>query len=241
MQDYLRFKLALERECWIPAWQWTRKHIVIEALAVVATIVATAILDWPHIMTAIAVGGITILVLFVLTISGFAVSAPYRLWKKQCKYIKSFQVEQRIHAAWRFNDGKAEFILTNNGYKSINGVSVTLRNYRRADGTPGKDIMYDMPTTDGREPPLELYPRDPTYFRFAGLQKAETGNTIIVLLPNTDRVLQVGTEVGVKLGFRGTDLLAQPIILRLKVSDSGLSIEPWDEEKKAVGEGGIEA
>ncbi len=172
---------------------------------------------------------------------GATAVAPIHQRNELLKYVKSFQVERRIQGGWRSKDGKAEFILTNNGSKSINGVSVTLRNYRKADGTPGGDIMYDIPTTDGRKPPLELYPLDPTYFRFAGLQKAGAGHTIIVLLPYTDRALQVGTEVGVKLGFRGTDLTAQPINLRLKVSDGGLSVEPWDEGKKAVGEGGIEA
>ncbi|MEC4681343.1 MAG: hypothetical protein VST67_11695 [Nitrospirota bacterium] len=171
---------------------------------------------------------------------GATAGAPIHQRNELRNYLKSFQVEQRIQGGWRSKDGKAEFILTNHGSKSINGVSVTLRNYQKADGTPGGDIMYDMPTTDGRKPPLELYPGDPTYFHFAGLGKTN-GNTIIILLPHTDRALQVGTEVGVKLGFRGTDLTAQPINLRLKVSDGGLSVESWDEGKKAVGEGGIEA
>lgn len=167
---------------------------------------------------------------------------PYRMWHDE-KYKLNVIEEAsrpRITSDWRVKDGNGEFILTNNSSKSINGVSVTLRNYRKADGTPGGDIMYDMPTTDRRKPPLELYPGDPTYFHFAGLGKTN-GNTIIILLPLTDRSLQVGVEVGVKLGFRGTDLTAQPIDLRLKVSDDGLSIESWDEGKKAVGEGGIEA
>ena len=182
---------------------------------------------------ALAATGWLVVLFFIIT--------PFRMWRDQkfaLDLIKEAQ-EPRVLVGWRFKDGRAEFILTNNSSKSIKGISVTLRNYRKADGTPGGDIMYDMPTTDGRKPPLELYPGDPTYFRFAGLGKAN-GNTIIILLPHTDHVLKVGTEVGVKLGFRGTDLTAQPIDLRLKISDGGLSIESWDEGEKAVGVGGIE-
>ena len=83
-------------------------------------------------------------------------------------------------------------------------------------------------------------PADPTYFPFAGLASARHGgNAVIVLLPSTDRAIEVGQEIGVKIGITVPDRLAQPIDLRLKVQDGGsLSIDSWELNKKAVGDGG---
>ena len=72
------------REAWGRAFSFTKNHLLFELFVGFSTAVAHAlIVDSSALLTSILVGITTVAVMFLVTLFGTAVSAPFRGWKKQ--------------------------------------------------------------------------------------------------------------------------------------------------------------
>ncbi len=146
--------------------------------------------------------------------------------------------QPRINIDWRYSAPKrCELIVTNVSRKTITGIEVIFRNYRRADGTDVTDMLKTLTSVDGKETPITLNPNVPTYFCFAELKMAKINEPRISILSGTDDERQFSAEeIGVKLSISGHDLPGHQIDFRLRrVGDNTISMEPWEMNQPAVG------
>ena len=169
----------------------------------------------------------------------FLVISPYRVWADEKHKI--LQIEEannpRIHIGWRFNDPNAELIVTNQSARTLTGIDVMFRNYRKADGSDIRDVLRSLVSNDGKQPPINLNPLVPTYFRFSQLQLIQVGGTASIVVTSEDGEEKwLGQEAGIKLGISGIDIVNSRVDLRLTVKDNKeITIESWEAGKNAVG------
>ena len=165
----------------------------------------------------------------------FLVLLIWTLGKRAYQFDEA--AKTKINVNWRFDQKQVELILTNISTKTINGLDVLFRNYRKADGSNVKSVLHSLVSKDGKRTPITMNPLVPTYFSFARLVRSPEESKIW-LLPDTDATVSVQAEVGVKLGISGTDIPNQNVDLRLKAQADCISIQPWDVNKKAVSDAG---
>jgi hypothetical protein len=166
--------------------------------------------------------------------------AAFRVWSREHQKVLKWEERAKpsVQADWRVANGKAQLMLRNLSINTVDAINVMIRNWQRPDQNQPTDLMCYLTSIDGTKCPINLDPNVPYYFEFAKMDIAGDGSGIIVLLPDSDRSVQVGSEAAVKLSFSGRNVDYQPIDFRVWVTDDyHLAVESRDPGKPAVSPG----
>lgn len=186
------------------------------------------------IVRGIGIGAIIVALPFVWLWNCAAV--PASLHNDLTKKIDKFEedAKPKIGVGHRYHAGFAEIILTNLSSKSLPGIELSFRNYRRANGSDITNVIYPMLSVDEKGPKIQLDPGVQTFFRFATTKTQVMDNPFIQLTPSGQNEINIeDKEVGVKFTASGKDIPSSTIEFRLSLNDDGsLSIEAWEPRER---------
>lgn len=158
-----------------------------------------------------------------LFLARFIFVVPYSMWKKEHDSVTQFEHAKKpfIHCEWRTSkNGVAEIILRNVSSRSITGVVLSFRNYRKGDDSEITDVIHPVNAVGESTSRAQLDPNIQMFYRFA-----KPGKTQIIFTPTGRGEIPFnGDEAGVKFTVSGDDLPGSTIFLRVKLLEGKVAI-----------------